>query len=70
MRRDSWCVIYRRGGYANFTWHRSMSYTTHQEAVECFNEVTRMGYPCYVERYYRSMAIGLPETFIPGPVPY
>lgn len=56
------CVVYRRGGTDNFTWHRSDAMPAAQ-AAELRGEVARMGYKAMVVNYVQSMAIGLPETY-------
>ena len=57
------CVVYRKGGLANFTWHRSIAFQTPTEALDVFDMVNRGGYPGHVEDYDHSMSIGLPETY-------
>lgn len=57
-----WCVVYRMGGTANFTWHRSVAMPAAQ-AAELRGEVQRMGRKAMVVNYAQSMAIGLPETY-------
>ena len=59
----TYCVIYRTGGTANFAWQHSLAFTSREHADDACAETRRMGYPAHVERYDRSLAIGLPETF-------
>ena len=56
------CVIYRTGGTENFTWHRSVAMTS-DEAIQVQRDLARMGYRAHIERYRRSLAVGLPETY-------
>lgn len=56
------CVIYRRGGTDNFTWHRSLGMSKDEAQTAC--EATRkMGYRAMVANYRMSLSIGLPETY-------
>lgn len=57
-----WCVIYRVGGTDNFQWHRS-SAMTREEAENAKIDTMRFGYPCFIENFSRSCAIGLPEGY-------
>lgn len=56
------CVVYRRGGSANFTWHRSVAMSK-PEAVQTCADTARMGYKAMVVNYAQSLAIGLPDTY-------
>ena len=56
------CVVYRRGGSNNFTWHRSLAMTM-AEALTSSEGTNRMGYLAHVEDYDRSVRLGLPETY-------
>jgi hypothetical protein len=60
--RNLWCVVYRMGGTANFTWHRCEPMTA-VRAAEARGEIARMGYKAMVVNYTHSLAIGLPETY-------
>lgn len=59
---STFCVVYRKGGRENFTWHRSepMSKSAANEVVV---GTRRMGYHAMVVDYERSLSIGLPETY-------
>lgn len=57
------CVVYRKGGTNNFTWHRSEALATKDAALDLSESVNRSGYLAHVEDYDRSVAIGLPETY-------
>ena len=56
------CVIYRTGGTENFIWHRSVAMTS-DEAIQVQRDLSQMGYRSHIERYQRSLAAGLPETY-------
>jgi hypothetical protein len=56
------CVVYRTGGTANFVWHRTIALTP-DEAQEALEEVKSMGYHAFLENFFLSLAVGLPETF-------
>lgn len=55
-----WCVVYRRGGTDNATWHRSVA-VCRLYADQISRDLTRMGFVNHVENYAHSIAIGLPE---------
>jgi hypothetical protein len=57
-----YCVVYRTGGTDNFQWHRS-SAMLKAEAERSKRETERKGYKALVERYDRSINIGLPEGY-------
>ena len=59
------CLIYRSGGTENFVWHRTLA-MPYAEAIRKSRETARMGYPCHVELYASSIAIGLPTTYAPS----
>lgn len=65
----TYCVIWRNGGTENFTWNRTVPYSTREEANKVCEGVRRMGYEAFVEIYALSLAIGLPETFEYGKNP-
>ena len=56
------CVVYRKGGTVNFTWHRTLGMSK-VDAQKCKTDVERMGYRAMVANYAQSMAVGLPETY-------
>lgn len=58
------CVVYRTGGVENFQWHRTLA-MTEEEVIEALRSVGTMGYVCHIERYFASLAIGLPKTYAP-----
>jgi hypothetical protein len=60
--RELFCVVYRRGGSANFTWHRTLAMPK-SEAQQACADTARMGYKAMVVNYAQSLAIGLPETY-------
>ena len=64
--RQHWCVVYRRGGTANFTWHRSVAFDDKAKAEKALADTKRMGYAAYLVDYEQSMKIGLPDTYAPG----
>ena len=60
------CVVFRTGGTINYTWHRTVAFTTKAEA-ELVAEACRIaGYVAHVENYSMSMSVGLPETYVIG----
>lgn len=61
-RNSNDCIVYRRGGSENFTWHRSIA-MTRSEAIDAQAATEKMGYRCYIVNYNQSLAIGLPETY-------
>lgn len=61
---ELFCVVYRTGGTANFRWHRTIAMTA-REAADALASVTSGGFAAHVERYFASVAIGLPTTFSP-----
>jgi hypothetical protein len=61
-RTSLYCVVYRRGGTENFTWHRTLG-MTREEAKKACEDTARMGYKAFVANYRMSMIIGLPETY-------
>ena len=60
--RDTFCVVYRTGGTANFSWTRSLGMSK-ADAVQTARDCERMGYKSMVVNYALSMAIGLPEGY-------
>lgn len=61
---NTYTIIYRTGGTANFRWHRVLErYATRHAASPVQDELERAGYltRCHVTRQLD--AIGLPETF-------
>lgn len=57
-----YCVVYRVGGTENFAWRRSLAMPREQAEQAC-RDTERMGYRALIERFDRSMAIGLPDTY-------
>ena len=55
-------VVWRKGGYANFSWQRS-SAMDRAHADQVSRDLTRMGFRNYVVNYAQSLAIGLPDTY-------
>lgn len=64
QRPDLFCVVYRTGGTQNFKWHRTLA-MTRDEADGVFASTILAGYVAYYEDFYKSVSIGLPETFSP-----
>lgn len=56
------CVVFRKGGTDNFTWHRSAAMTK-VDANTTAAQMRRMGYHALVVNYAQSMSVGLPETY-------
>lgn len=56
------CVVFRKGGTDNFTWHRSLAMTK-VAAVTTAATCREMGYAAYVTNYAQSLSIGLPEGY-------
>lgn len=69
MTRRTFCVIYRSGGYARFTWRRSIP-MSREDAYAKLAEVRTAGYAGHVEDFERSLALGLPETYEAGEIAY
>jgi hypothetical protein len=59
---NAYCVVYRRGGSANFSWHRSLPMSK-EEAQQARANTERMGYKAMMVNYRLSMSVGLPETY-------
>ena len=62
--KKQWCVVYRAGDLAAFTWHRTEP-TPHESMAKTLRaNLLRAGYHAlWPQDYDRSMAIGLPETY-------
>lgn len=50
------CVVFRKGGTENFTWHRSLAMTTKVAAVTTAATCRKMGYAAYVTNYAQSLS--------------
>jgi len=62
-----YCVVYRTGGNDNFKWKRSLGMGL-IDASECRLKLIKMGYHAlYPQDYEQSIALGLPETYLPEP---
>jgi len=60
-----YCVVYRRGGTDNYSWHRSLA-MTYDEALQARLDMVKAGHHClYPVEYDKSVSIGLPD----GPYP-
>lgn len=62
MANKLYCVIFRRGGTENFTWHRSLA-MSEPEVLTAVDATRCAGYTCFVADYAQSVSIGLPETY-------
>lgn len=60
--KNTFCVVYRVGGTANFQWRRSLG-MSRAEAEQAKLNTERMGYKAMLVNYAQSLAIGLPETY-------
>lgn len=59
-------VVYRTGGTERFAWHRSGPFIGAEAAAKAKAELELAGYVAlYAQDWKRSMAVGLPETFVP-----
>lgn len=56
------CVIYRTGDRAKFTWNRSPS-LDRERTLRQVDAFRARGYKAFMEKYDSSMAIGLPDTY-------
>jgi hypothetical protein len=62
-----YAVIYRTGGTERFKWHRVLEdYADYDRALNCKEELARMGYEALIHNKRWLDSIGLPETFGPG----
>lgn len=64
----SFTVVYRLGGSANFSWQRTVAFSTYAQAEEAAGDIRRGGRPAMVFKTSALDAIGLPETFEPGAI--
>ncbi len=63
-----WVVVYRTGGYARFSWHRTESVASREEAIALRDSLRTAGHHALEPQdAARSLSLGLPETFFAGP---
>lgn len=57
-------VLYRVGNVSRFEWQRTEAMTS-TEVVLAHKAIEQLGYPCSIESFWSSLAIGLPTAFDP-----
>lgn len=60
--RQTFCVVFRMGGTANYRWARTLGMSRDEADMACA-ETRRMGYAAHVANLALSQSVGLPETF-------
>ena len=58
--RTTYTVAYRMGGTANCTWHRTLAFSTRDEARRVADDVERGGRKALVFKTHELDAIGMP----------
>lgn len=66
MAPKAFSIVWRRGGFDNFTWQAALPVLSVEEAAAQLQQVRRAGHRAIVVAHHIGEAPALPATFEPG----